>query len=334
MDNFNLDDLDVPVTEVQNAQTTVKKTNDESLYSPNPVSDKKCVDNTYEATIRLLPNPKDPKTRNILKKSVYWMDCKDDLNIKQYFETPSNIKGECMLMQTFYALKARAEKGDATAEVNKKKFQLKTQFHCYAYIIEDKQHPELQGKVVVFRFNDKINKLIEKTENPSETEIKREGAVRTNVFNPFFGKDLFLKLIYKNGQINFDDCKFFNVITPIEIIDPSNNALVKLSKDDPYSRELFQKEIIEKMPNLDVYDYKENSTNDLEKIRKIKAFYLNEDSTNINTVQTASVSNVPTSAPKAEKPIVKETPKVTETVVNEPVNNSDDDDLDQFLNDL
>lgn len=333
MNNFNLDDLDVPVTEVQNAQTTVKKTNDESLYSPNPVSDKKCVDNTYEATIRLLPNPADPKTRNILKKSVYWMDCKDDLNIKQYFETPSNIKGECMLMQTFYALKARADKGDAAAEINKKKFQLKTQFHCYAYIIEDKQHPELQGKVVVFRFNDKINKLIEKTEKPTDAEIKRDGAVPTNVFNPFIGKDLFLKLIYKNGQINFDDCKFFNTIGPIEMIDPTTGNTIKLAKDDKHSREFFQKEIVEKMPNLDLYDYKENTPIDLEKIRKIKAFYLNEDSTNINTVQTASVSNVPTT-PKVEKPIVSETPKVTETVVNEPVNNSDDDDLDQFLNDL
>ena len=95
-------------------------------------------------------------------------------------------------------------------------YHYKENFYSYVQIIEDKQHPELEGKIMVMKYGFQIKQKIDEQLNP---QIDDEEP--TQIFDLFEGKDFYFIAKKVDGYANFLSSKFANKIT----IEGSNRAL-------------------------------------------------------------------------------------------------------------
>ena len=162
------------------------------LYKPKADEGK---DGVYKALIRFVPNPKNPQ-KSLIKKYVYWLT--DSEGQGSYFDAPSTVGDKDPVQDLFFKLnKSESAADKKIAEVLKRK----EVYYSLIQIIRDPQRPELEGKIKIFKFGQKLKVKIDEEANPQFDEP-------TQVYDLFEGKNLELTITKQNKFNNYDSSKF------------------------------------------------------------------------------------------------------------------------------
>lgn len=227
-DEFDIFNVDVDDVDFHDSQ---KKESD--LYAPKAKDTKTGI---YEALIRFIPNPRDPK-KSLIRKYTYYL-INSEGNGKNY-DSPSTIPGQkCPIQQTYY----RLDKSESAVEKNMaKKLNRREQFYVLAQIIDDKENPNLNGKIKVFKFGKKLKAKIDAERNPTYGE-------KVQMFNLFEGKNFHLRLTRQGDFNNYDQCAFLRDSQPIEIDG------VRMTNSKEHLNII--REYISTAPELEFFEYK------------------------------------------------------------------------------
>ena len=235
LDIFNLD--------VDNFVTKSKKEDSRDLefYKPYPENGK---DGVYKSLIRFLPNHVDPAKSKIQKYYVYLNDptTGDGFPV----DCPSTVGKKSVLKDIFWKLKNSNSAADQDLARN---FSRKEDYYSLIQIVQDKNNPELEGKIMTFKFGRKINDML-------ESQLKPEYGDPCNPYDLFEGK-LFSIHSRKVGEWNnYDLCQFVGNNTPIEI---DGKKMGKNKKDMDTILE-YLKTGPDNLTNFEYKDWNENTT--------------------------------------------------------------------------
>jgi len=199
-----MDNLDIFNLDAEAFVTKAKKETSEGteFYKPYPENGK---DGVYKSLIRFLPNHVDPTKSKIHKYYVYLTDPSSGDGFVA--DCPSTVGKKSILKDMFWKLKNSHSAADQELA---KSFSRKEDYYSLIQIVQDKHKPELEGKIMIFKFGKKLNDML-------EAQLKPEYGDPVNPFDLFEGK-LFSVHTRKVGDWNnYDLCSFVGDRLPIEI---------------------------------------------------------------------------------------------------------------------
>lgn len=188
--------------------------NSDGLYRPK-LSDAKDKKLGYRATLRFLPNLIQSEDGKItmgpgaVEKHVHYVNFKNEPQLAGYYDCNRNFEDKCDMCTMYWKLKNSKNQSDVEKAEN---INRTTKYYSYIMIIEDEQHLELVGKILVFPYGFTIKEKI---------NGERNGDVSgkpCNVFDLAKGKDFKLIIKDKAGFQNYDASQFQEV-SPIKIYD-------------------------------------------------------------------------------------------------------------------
>lgn len=236
-----MSNLDVFNLDVENFVTKPKKedSRDSDFYKPYPENGK---DGVYKALVRFVPNYVDPAKSKIHKYYVYLNDPSTGEGFS--VDCPSTMGKKSILKDIFWKLK---NSNSAADQELAKSFSRKEDYYALIQIVQDKNNPELEGKIMIFKFGRKINDML-------ESQLKPEYGDPCNPFDLFEGK-LFSIHSRKVGEWNnYDLCQFVGNNSPIEI----EGRKMKKTKED---METIMEFLKTGPDNLKSFEYKEWDNN-------------------------------------------------------------------------
>ena len=180
-------------------------------YKPGPDKGK---GGTYKSIIRFIPWYKDPVHGSIQEKWTCWLV--NPLSQKgRYVDCPSSIGKQSPLQDMYWKLK----KSDSVAQ--QKKADVFSRRHNYAsliQVIKDENAPELEGKILVYRYGVKIWEKI-------NAELKPVIGKADDPFNILNGKAFALYITRKGEWPNYDNSKFLETHRiPLVIPNPEEDG--------------------------------------------------------------------------------------------------------------
>lgn len=280
------------------------------LYRPSADQGK---DGIYRSLIRFIPNPKNPK-KSIVRKFVYWLTDTDGNG--GYYDSPTTINDKCPVQDLFFKLRNSESALDKKNSDGLKRREI---FYSLVQIIKDPHAEELEGKIKVFKYGQKIKQKI-------DDELKPQFAEATQIFDPFEGKNFELTITKQSGFNNYDSSKFQGNITPITI----GGVAMQPNQED-------QTKIIEFVtaaPSLSDFEFKPWTDDIRMKVMGILSQYTGS---NPGAAMEVIVGDGSQSLASTVTETVSDTP-VTETATAEKVapavDGNDDGNLTDFLNDL
>jgi hypothetical protein len=192
MSNSLLSDFFNPVTKTENIE------NGNSIeFKPSP---KKGQNGIFDAIIRFLPNPIDPNNKSIISKYSCYMT-HPRTNEKREIDCPSSIGQQSILTQTFFSLR---NSPNPILKENANQFSRKQRFSTIIQVLNSKSQPNLNGKILVWRFGYKVYEKIQAEMNPPIGEPK-------NPFNMLTGRPFLVRVKEVGGYPNYDSCQFFDL---------------------------------------------------------------------------------------------------------------------------
>ncbi len=224
-----------------NPNVEVKQQGSKNADEYSPSADKG-TGGVYKAIIRFIPWWKDPTYGSIQEKWVAWLE--DPVTQRgKSIDCPSSVGKPSPLQDMYWKLK----KSDNVAM--QKKAQVFSRRHTYAsliQVIKDANNPEMEGKILTYRFGVKIWEKI-------NAELKPLIGEKHDPFDILNGKAFGLVITKVSGFNNYDQSKFLNDKIPLCI--PSDGKLNPITTEtDKGSVFEFVKE---SSPNLAKYGYKE-----------------------------------------------------------------------------
>ena len=247
------DELNVFNVSIDDLTKDDKPQGNANLYSP---SYDKSKDGVYKSKIRFLPNVFNPR-ETMMRKYVYFLK---DLNTDQgfYVDSPSTINEKCIIQDTFFKLRNSSSAADKELSENLKRKEF---WYSAVQIIKDKQAPELEGKVMIFRYGYKIKQKIDEQLKPVI-----EDAEPNNPFDLFDGKVFNLVICKKDGFANYDSSVFANTGSAI-VIDGNEMS------DDDDDRETIVEYLKENTPDFNEFKFKPWDDELRKKVLKILCQY-------------------------------------------------------------
>jgi len=201
--------------------------NQDGIYRPNVKDSADPKGAGYKSTIRFLRNiflDESGSGPALIPKHVHFVKGEGPLedypDLTGYYDCEKNISQQtpCPLCQTYWKLAKSNNQADvAKSELIKRS----TKFYSYIMVIEDEQHPELVGKILVYPYGPKIKAKINSEINGEVTGEK------CNIFDFVTGKDfrLIIKIVAtpdpkdpkrKIDMPNYDTSTFLPT-TPLKI---------------------------------------------------------------------------------------------------------------------
>jgi len=242
-ENFDIFNLDNEAFVKQE----VKKDEDEFLYKPYPELGK---DGVYKSLVRFLPNITNPKKSKVHQYYVWLKDPVDGANHKAI--CPSTVGKKSILKDIFWKLKNSASAKDQELA---KSFSRKEDFYSLIQVVKDANRPDLEGKIMIFKFGRKVNDMIEQ-------QIKPEFGNPSNPYDLFEGKNFGLHVRKVGEWNNYDLCQFVGdkmslLIdgNPVEKTEEGRDSVMTYLKTGPL--------------DLDKYDYNDWSGEEHDKIMRI-----------------------------------------------------------------
>ncbi len=197
-----------------------KSSSADGLYRPTP-KDAKDKQKGYVATIRFLPNVLEDGTLgpSAIEKHVHYANLPNYEDLQGYYDSLINFGEKCPLTTLYWKLKnsknqAEVERSDLIGRT--------TKYYSYILVIEDEQHRELEGKIMVFPYGYKIKEKI----NLEKTGENSEGK-KCNVFDPANGKD-FRLIVKEVGNFPNYDSSSFRVVSPLKLWDETKKKFVQV----------------------------------------------------------------------------------------------------------
>lgn len=196
----------------------------------------------YQSVIRFIPWYKNPP-ESISEKWVSWLV--DPVTQKgRFVDCPSSVGKQSPLQDMFWKLK----KSESIQEQKKAEiFSRRHNFATLIQVIKDENQPELEGKILVYRFGKKLWEKI-------SAEMKPVIGDPHNPFDLLHGKAFALIITKVSGYNNYDQSKFVEKVIPLAI--PNENGDLGFINANTDKQTVFNF-LKENSPDLDKYGYKE-----------------------------------------------------------------------------
>ena len=282
MANTDLSKLFNPQAAVVESPQTVRNTDE---YK---VSFKDGKGGIYESIIRFVPWYADPD-KSIIAKTVSYV--KNPITQQGvYVDDPRTVGSFSPIIDMFFKF---YNSGNAVfQDFGKKHLSSKTQYAALVQIIKDDQHPDLVGKIKVFKFGQKLYDKINAEMHPA----MGQGVLP---YHPIYGRYFYLKCTSQSGFNNFDQSYFFdnknaqNQILPMGVwyMNPATGKMDICTEQT--DQQVFADYLAANSPDLSRYEYnpwtseQERHINDA---LKIMADYMQTGSlqSNLQTLNTPS----------------------------------------------
>ena len=291
----NLDELFSFTAEDALAVTESKKvsfTNKFETYRPS-IKDEKCQDETYRALVRFVPFVYENKMRTTIERwECYLKDVNGENGV--FVVSPKTVGKTCPMRTLSWKLH---ESDNAIDKANSKKINVYQQWYALVEIVKDVQHPDYEGKFMIYQFGAKIYDKIKEA---------MKGSDYTDPINPFDFNDapLFeIKLTKGNQKMdngasvaNYDGCKFIPKTAPLHFGDG-------MTFDGSMEMKMAFVEWLEKdAPQINNYQWKEWTDEITEKVNTNLATFTNSYSAPRTTVAKAkeAIVNIADTTKNAE----------------------------------
>lgn len=209
----------------------------QNFYQPQADEGREGV---YKAVIRFLPYFKNPNKSKVQKFYVWINDvvAGDAFSV----DCPSTVGKKSILKDTYWKLKNSQSASEQALAEN---FSRAENFYSLVQIVKDPQKPELEGKIMVFKFGKKINDKI-------EAQLKPMVGSPCNPYDLFEGKLFALHITKKQKWNNYDSCDFVGDKCALQL--PESKEPIQKNKED-------MAKVLEWLkansPELDKYEYKD-----------------------------------------------------------------------------
>jgi len=196
----------------------------------------------YQSIIRFIPWYKNPKN-SIVEKWVSWLV--DPVTQRgRFVDCPSSVGKPSLLQDMYWKLK----KSDSVQEQKKADiFSRRQNFVSLIQVIKDANQPELEGKILVYRFGRKLWEKINAEQKPIIGDPQ-------NPYDLLHGKVFALVITKVSGYNNYDQSKFVDKVIPLCMPDEESKLIPINDKTDKQEVYDFLKD---NSPDLDKYGYKE-----------------------------------------------------------------------------
>lgn len=213
-------------------------------YNPSAAKGK---NNVYQSVIRFIPWWQNPKTGSIQEKWVSYLQ--DPVtNRGRYVDCPSSVGKPSPLQDIYWKLK----KSESVQE--QKLADTFSRRHSYASLIQvirDENAPELEGKILVWRYGVKIWEKI-------NSELKPIVGEKHDPFDIINGKVFALVITKQSGFNNYDQSKFLDKKIPLCLPGPEKDGKISLQPIDANSdKKMVFDWVKENSPDLSKYSYRE-----------------------------------------------------------------------------
>lgn len=239
------DFFDLPddaISKGKGAKTTKKS--DPNVYDPDP----NAHNGSYKSVFRFVPYIFDKKKSKYTKYSAkFWNPLtKESLIV----DCPSNVEQPSILWTIESVLRGlKKDEPELVDEINKN-FSRWYTHHSPVYIKKDPQRPDLEGKILIFKFRNQIDQVIDQQMNPEDID-GLDGVKKINPYHLLEGKD-FLCVVGKKTK-DFRDwskCKFMDEVTPFVFKIGESSVQVK---NEEKSVKLVNEFLTKNTPKLDEY---------------------------------------------------------------------------------
>jgi len=225
---------DVEVNEPQKTQG--------NEYSPSAAKGK---NDLYQAIVRFIPWWQNPKHGSIQEKWVSYLQ--DPVtNRGRYVDCPSSVGKKSPLQDIYWKLK----KSESVQE--QKLADTFSRRHSYASLIQvirDENAPELEGKILVWRYGVKIWEKIN-----AELKPVVPGVDKHDPFDIMNGKAFAVVITKQSGYNNYDQTKFIDKRIPL-CIPNAEGKLIPITADSD-KQEVFNW-VKGESPDLGKYAYQD-----------------------------------------------------------------------------
>jgi len=214
-----------------------------SEYNPSAAKGK---NNVYQSIIRFIPWYQNPKHGSIQEKWVsYLID--PVTNRGRYVDCPSSVGKPSPLQDIFWKLK----KSESVQE--QKVADTFSRRHSYASLIQvirDENAPELEGKILVWRYGVKIWEKI-------NSELKPVIGDKHDPFEILGGKAFALVITKVSGYNNYDQSKFIDKKIPLCIPGEKEGKKVLNPINESSDKKKVFDWVKDNSPDLGKYSYQE-----------------------------------------------------------------------------
>jgi len=238
-DQANYDAFFTPDTEVKE-----QKSAQTDEYNPSAAKGK---NDLYQSVIRFIPWWQNPKSGSIQEKWVSYLQ--DPVtNRGRYVDCPSSVGKPSPLQDIYWKLK----KSESVQE--QKLADTFSRRHSYAslvQIIRDENAPELEGKIMVWRYGVKIWEKI-------NSELKPIIGDKHDPFDIINGKVFALVITKQSGYNNYDQSKFLEKKIPLCLPGPEKDGKPSLEPiNADTDKAMVFNWVKENSPDLSKYSYRE-----------------------------------------------------------------------------
>lgn len=220
-------------------ESTEQKTTS-TEYNPSAAKGKNGI---YQSIIRFIPWWQDPKHGSIKDKWVcYLVDPVTDKG--KYVDCPSSVGKPSPLQEMYFKLK----KSENIKEQNQAAiFSRRHSYTSLIQVIRDENSPELEGKILPFRYGIKIWEKI-------NSELKPLVGEKHDPFDVLNGKAFALIITKVSGFNNYDQSKFLDKKIPLCIPDTAGKLIPINSQTD---KQYIFNWVKDNSPDLNKYDFQE-----------------------------------------------------------------------------
>lgn len=315
------------------------KASENTFYRPNITKENL---QSYESVIKFIYNPVDPN-RSIIKKWVVWLK-NPSSGEGRYVDCPSTNSKKSILQDAFLACRYSDK---ASIKELQGEFKRTQQFFSLIQIVQDKQHPELEGQIRVFQYGAQIYEKIK-----AQIKPKSQFKEANNPFDVFDGQ-----LFHLSIKLEQSGNRKYPRYTTSEFLSKTKGILID-GEEYEKTRDNFNtihKYLLENAPKLDEFGFKtwdDNTSNfvidainsiipDDSILQEIKRKNKNLFTGSDDYVSVANVAKKVTNVDldldlddddDDDIEVEKHTKKPTKKEI-EPVEDEDDDD-DDFFNDI
>lgn len=252
----NLDELFSPTLKIEEKEN---KRNGEYIVSAD-----KGKSGVYQSIIRFIPWWKDPGN-SVKNKFTCWLV--DPLTNKgRYVDDPSSINEPSILNETYWKLK----NSDSAALVQQaERFSRKLTYAALIQVIKDDNQPDLNGKILVWRFGKKVWDKINAERNPPIGDPK-------NPFDLINGRYFALKITKVSGFNNYDNSQFVDFKTPgLQMFDDNGTVEIVTATSD---RNKVLEYLKANSPDLNEYGFKPWTKDVADYVNHVVSLVLNQAS--------------------------------------------------------
>jgi len=258
------------------------------------VSFKEGKGGVYTSIIRFIPYAANP-SKSLISKQVSYI--KNPItNQSVYVDDPRSIGQKSPIVDMFFTCWNSGN--EQFKQFAKEHISTKQQYISLVQIIQDEQHPELVGKIKVFRFGKKLYDKI-------EAEMQGIMGNGNNPYHPITGRYFMLKCVSQSGFNNFDQSTFFDyknaagqsVGSGFYYAPDLNNPTALTPVTESSDQQAVADYLMANSPDLSQYDYKPWSAQDdkfINDVLAITANYLEKGTlqSNLQAVNTVNAGGL------------------------------------------